>query len=683
MPDADTYICFLSQGVPQMGRSYNDMLAELGGEGKAAPSGLGEKGSGGPSDEQATKKGEIEERESTFKAAHAAAFAAESLAARAKAAADIVIGKIPKLTCPEGSCYSVTEKHQLGKCTLGSSLTALSCPENTFMSITTIGSVVNCTNCNSGFSCNIEKGQCTDGETGWTCGGCKWSNPGSASCTDCPRYTMPRTDPKVLYTSANPWQGTDSDTRINMYVRAKGALPCTKKCGECAAEVWDPYQNRMQDSCMNVARHNDVIREAQSGVQKHIYSGCVLNSTAAPELRARRATGAAQLFQLNDKLKQFPGIEPPPHAASKQIAIRCCKAETSGGVDDSLQCVSKHDFESVDDKCLGMSKSYEEAEAMCSKMEMELCTKAQVDTGKCCEEPAAEPNAPCGYNENYIWVKDPVQDSTAPIAKPIMTSATNSKITSTFYADVTQDSEECQFKSEEKVQAEAAVVTAEQFITGNEPSWEHNFGRVNGPLTKGCVWKKTAPFITAPTVDCGCGNVKEEGCTEDGFEYASCTLPTTLGDISCPLTAGTSSGSAFTACTNCNEDNKCEFSTFEQNCGPDGCYGCKRGKMSTVWIGQTDCKDCAMLTTSQNSVAKSIFASTHYKAPLGNKDSRLRTMTERCWEQCGECRHSIRDGNGEIQEDWCVNIYRANHNYPTQSIAKPTKDDDVCQIQKR
>lgn len=86
----------------------------------------------------------------------------------------------------------------------------------------------------------------------------------------------------------------------------------------------------------------------------------------------------------------------PPGATSRRIGVRCCR--TTGSC---LQCTSKNS----DGKCLAgtggsVGLTRRDAAKACRGMGdgWNLCTKAQIDTGKCC-------GTGCNYDNHYIWIQ--------------------------------------------------------------------------------------------------------------------------------------------------------------------------------------------------------------------------------------------------------------------------------------
>lgn len=86
----------------------------------------------------------------------------------------------------------------------------------------------------------------------------------------------------------------------------------------------------------------------------------------------------------------------PPGATSRRIAVRCCRS-----VGTCLQCRSKNE----DGKCIagtgsnvGMTRR--DAQQACRDIGdgWNLCTKEQLDTGKCC-------GTGCNYDNHYTWIQ--------------------------------------------------------------------------------------------------------------------------------------------------------------------------------------------------------------------------------------------------------------------------------------
>lgn len=566
----------------------------------------------------------------------------------------------PLVVCPAGSCTTDEPLLGLRKCTKGSALLDLACPAMSRKQIAQNMASFKCINCNVGGTCGITKGRCSNGEFGWSCGGCMHSLKGAVTCTECPQYTMPPADLQVEYTSEVKEGGvvTESDKRLNMFARPKLSSQCKKSCGECATNFEDSVTGGKLESCVNVKRYNQHIKDAQPVGQQ-------LEHVAVLRANLKNNT---KVYAINKNATSFPGLANPPNAKSQVFSVRCCL-----GAGSNSTCTSRTKAR----KCYPKALTFDEAEAVCKADGRRLCTFGE---SSLCH------GTGCMYDEHYSWISGAPTRLEVTMAAPIITDVNVSAGVvepTQFFDEPSKDDDQCKLVSEPIDAARKATKLREARTTGIDVPGEE----VNGAMSRACEWFKDKPYIAAPAMDCTCAMLEKRACEareDGGYEFTECAVPEKMTPVLCPPTAARSTGSAFDVCTECNKKGVCQLATRMDGCGPVGCSGCKWIKKSATSPDESTCENCPTLVSTD--------ASTKYGASsLLNKDGRPFSSAMPCKKDCQECYMPANeiykniddcDAGTYTQEARCVNVWRYNHNNPGRSMdTKITADNQECALQ--
>ena len=92
-------------------------------------------------------------------------------------------------------------------------------------------------------------------------------------------------------------------------------------------------------------------------------------------------------------LEQYTKVE--DNSTTEKAAVRCCK-ETEEKVDGA----KVHSWTCTSPKGCPKGKKYKEAEEICKKLNMKICTKRQIATGICC-------GTGCMFDGMAVWTLPP------------------------------------------------------------------------------------------------------------------------------------------------------------------------------------------------------------------------------------------------------------------------------------
>jgi len=470
---------------------------------------------------------------------------------------------------------------------------------------------------------------------------------------------MPQADTDTAYNASKVEDGiikVESDKRLNMFARPKPRNSvCSNKCGECS------LKNGGDEMCVNVKRYNQHLKDANSGPGADVAYVAVLRKDLGKK---------AQVFSLNKLATSFPGLEKAPNAKSNIISVRCCKdgvdngaVRPAGAAPVKATCLSKDDAKQ---KCYPKAATFAEAEAVCKADGRRLCTFSE---GEACD------GTGCGYNKHYSWISKAPVGLNATVATPIISDVNvmaNVTQPSLFLDEPTKDDDQCRMMSAPVLQVRKATRDAEARSTGKDVVGQE----VNGALSQACEWFKAKPFIATPSIDCTCGMIETRGCEEKGgHEFTKCAIPKKMDPVTCPPTSARATGSAFDVCTECNKKGICQFKTRHDNCGVNGCTGCRWVKKSAKFANEANCEQCPILISNDVSATYGYPGST-----MINKDGRPAALGS-CKKDCQECRMPANEVEGCKQEARCVNVWRYNHNNPTRFMdTKITMDNQECAL---